>query len=136
MRFARLVFLIAGLYGLGLVPLYFAENFIGRKWPPAITHPEFFYGFLGVVIVFHILFLVMSRDPARYRPIMLVAVLEKFVFGIPTIVLFLQGRVPFAIAVAAVIDLGFGVLFLAAYRSVAKESYPAGTAATPVRASA
>jgi hypothetical protein len=122
MRFARLVFLVAGIYGLGLVPLYFAENLIGRWFPPPITHPEFFYGFLGVVIVFHVLFLVMSRDPARYRPIMLVAALEKFVFGLPTVLLFLQGRVPFAIAVAAVIDLAFGVLFAAAYKSIGERA--------------
>jgi hypothetical protein len=131
MRFARLVFLVAGLYGLGLLPMYFAEGLIGRWFPPQITHPEFFYGFLGVVIVFHILFLVVSRDPARYRPVMLVAVLEKFVFGLPTIVLFVQGRAPFAIVIAALIDLAFGVLFVAAYRATAESA--AGAAATPSR---
>jgi hypothetical protein len=43
MRFAKIVFLIAGIYGLlVLTPLYFLEGTIGRQTPPAITHPDFF----------------------------------------------------------------------------------------------
>ena len=49
MKFARIVFLVAGIYGLLVVaPQYFLEARIGRDTPPAITHPEFFYGFVGV----------------------------------------------------------------------------------------
>ena len=130
MKFSRIVFRVAGIYGLGLAVLYFAEGFIARNFPPAITHPEFFYGFTGTVVVFHIAYLVMSGDPLRYRPLMPVAVLEKFVFGIPTVVLFLQGRAPFPIVVGALVDIGFGVLFIAAYRATAGET-AAGTLATP-----
>jgi len=50
-KFAKIVFTIAGIWGLLiLTPHYFAEQTIGRDHPPAITHPEFFYGFLGVAI--------------------------------------------------------------------------------------
>ena len=45
MKFAKYVFALAGLYGLvTLVPAYFLEAAIAASNPPAITHPEFFYG--------------------------------------------------------------------------------------------
>ncbi|HUP62409.1 MAG TPA: hypothetical protein VNA69_18535 [Thermoanaerobaculia bacterium] len=118
MKFARITFLIAGLYGIiALLPQYFAERLIGRHFPPPITHPEYFYGFIGVVVVWHLLFLMISNDPARYRPLMLLATAEKFVFGLPTVMLYLQGRVALAILVAALVDLAFGVVFVVAYRA-------------------
>ena len=62
MKFAKLVFLIAGIYGLiALLPQYFLEGRIGQNSPPPITHPEFYYGFLGVTVAWQILFLVISR---------------------------------------------------------------------------
>lgn len=43
MKFAKIVFFIAGIYGLMiLAPIYFMEEKIGRETPPAITHPEYF----------------------------------------------------------------------------------------------
>ena len=51
MRFARVVYFIAGIYGLlVLLPQYFLEEKTGRDFPPAITHPEFFYGFIAVAV--------------------------------------------------------------------------------------
>jgi hypothetical protein len=45
MKFARLVFLVAGIYGLiVLVPQFFLERKIGTDTPPPITHAEYFYG--------------------------------------------------------------------------------------------
>jgi hypothetical protein len=45
MKFARVVFLVAGIYGLIVVaPQYFMEAKTGRDFPPPITHPEFYYG--------------------------------------------------------------------------------------------
>lgn len=50
-RFARWVFLLAGIIGLiEIVPLYFMESTISRMQPPAITHPGFYYGFVGVAL--------------------------------------------------------------------------------------
>ncbi len=60
MRFAKVVFLIAGIWGvLVLTPLYFMFDLISRKDPPAITHPGFFYGFVGVGLAWQIAFLIM-----------------------------------------------------------------------------
>lgn len=116
-KFARVLFIVAGLYGIvALLPQYFAEKLIGRLFPPVITHPEYFYGFIGVVVVWHVLFLVIAREPLRYRPLMGLAFAEKFVFGVPTVLLYVQGRVGTAILGAALIDLAFGVLFIIAYR--------------------
>ncbi|HYC93698.1 MAG TPA: hypothetical protein VEO54_31120 [Thermoanaerobaculia bacterium] len=69
MKFARVLFSVAGIYGIvALFPQYFAE---------------------------------------------------KFVFGLPTVLLYLQGRVAAAILVAALVDLALGLLFLAAYKITA-----------------
>ncbi len=49
MKFARIVFLVAGIWGvLVIAPLYFLFDLIGQNDPPAITHPGFFYGFVGL----------------------------------------------------------------------------------------
>jgi len=48
MKFARIVFRVAAIWGvLVITPLYFMFDLIGRNDPPAITHPAFFYGFVG-----------------------------------------------------------------------------------------
>jgi hypothetical protein len=43
---------------------------IGQDQPPAITHPEFYYGFVGVATTWQVTFLIIRRDPKRYRPLM------------------------------------------------------------------
>src|SRR5690349_24256449 len=102
MRFAKLTFLIAGIYGLlALVPFYFREQQMGRDYPPPITHPEYYYGFVGVAVAWQIAFLVMSRNPVRYRPLMIAAVVEKASFFIPVVLLYLQHRVSSFILLAA-----------------------------------
>jgi len=118
--FARRVFLFAGVIGLlTLVPQYFMEGRVGRDFPPAITHPEYFYGFVGVGLVWQILFLIISTDPQRLRPAMVAAVLEKLSFGVPVIVLYLQGRLPAMILGFGLFDLFLGVLFVISYRVTA-----------------
>jgi len=115
--FARRVFLFAGVIGLlTLLPQYFMEGRIGRDYPPPITHPEHFYGFVGVGTVWQILFLIIARDPVRLRPAMLAAVLEKLSFGVPVIVLDLQGRLPAMILGFGLFDLFLGLLFVIGYR--------------------
>jgi len=123
MKFSRNVFLLGGIYGLLVVtPQYFTEAWVGRKFPPAVTHPEYFYGFVGAIVVWHILFLVISRDPARYRPMMPVAALEKLAFGLPILVLYALHRSALALVGAAVIDLIFGALFLLSYWKTAERA--------------
>jgi hypothetical protein len=82
MTFATRVFLIAGIYGLlVLLPQYFLEGKHGRDFPPPITHPEYYYGFVGVALAWQIAFFIISRDPVRYRPIMIAAIAEKASFA-------------------------------------------------------
>jgi hypothetical protein len=120
MKFARIVFLVAGIYGLiVLVPQFFLEGRIGENTPPPITHPEYFYGFICVAVAWQVLFLVLSRDPVRYRPMMIPAMLEKIGFPIAVLVLYLQGRVSPPIFIPAGLDLVLLVLFIAAYRKTA-----------------
>jgi hypothetical protein len=116
MRFARVVFLLAGIYGLIVIaPQYFLETNTGHDFPPPINHPEFYYGFLGVTLAWQVLFLMLSRDPLRYRPLMIPCVLEKAGFPIAIAVLYLQHRVSGVMLGAAFIDVILGVLLIAAY---------------------
>ncbi len=120
MRFARIVFLVAGIYGLiVLVPQFFLEGKIGIDTPPPITHLEYFYGFICVAVAWQVLFLILSRDPIRYRPMMIAAMLEKIGFPIAVAVLYLQGRVAPTIFIPASLDLVLLILFIAAYRKTA-----------------
>ncbi|THD75300.1 MAG: hypothetical protein E7812_17255 [Phenylobacterium sp.] len=115
MRFATWVFLVAGAYGLvTLAPLYFLEGAIGRV-SPAITHPEYFYGYLSAAMVFQVMFLVISRDPARFRPFMVVAMLEKFTWLAALWTLAAQGRVIGSTLAIGSVDFVWGVLFVVAY---------------------
>ncbi len=116
MIFARRVFLIAGLYGIAsLAPMYFLEARLGRDFPPPISHPEHYYGFVGVALAWQILFLVLSRDPVRYRPMMIPAILEKLSFGIAVWVLFAQGRLAPLMLGPGSIDLVLAVFFVLAF---------------------
>ena len=120
MRFARIVFLVAGIYGLVvLVPQFFLEGKIGTDTPPPITHLEYFYGFICVAVAWQVLFLFLSRDPVRYRPMMIPAMLEKIGFPIAVAILYVQGRVAPTIFIPASLDLVLLVLFIAAYRKIA-----------------
>jgi hypothetical protein len=116
MRFAKIVYTVAGLYGLlVLLPQYFLEEKTGRDFPPAITHPEYYYGFVGVALAWQVLFLILAREPLRYRPMMLPSILEKLGFGVAVIPLYLLGRVGATMLAAAIIDLVLATLFVAAY---------------------
>ena len=69
MRFAKVVFWIAGIWGmLVLTPLYFLFDRIGRQDSPSITHPAFYYGFVGTALAWQIAFLIMATNPVRFRP--------------------------------------------------------------------
>ena len=116
MKFAKYTFLISGIYGLiVMLPQFFLERKIGEDQPPAITHPEFFYGFICVTVAFQLVFLVISRDPVRYRPLMLVSLVEKFPFVIAVVLLYMQSRVGLQMVAAAAIDGLWGVMFLVSY---------------------
>lgn len=123
MRFARIVFLVAGIYGLVvLTPMYFLENMIGQQTPPPITHPEYFYGFVGVALAWQFLFLVLSTDPVKYRTMILPAIVEKITFGIAVLILLSQGRVAMSTVGFGSIDWILAILFSVAYFKTKPES--------------
>jgi hypothetical protein len=116
MKFAKWVYAIAGIYGLLVTaPLYFAEKQIGEMMPPAVNHPEYYYGFIGVTLAWQLAFLAIARDPMRFRTLMLVTWVEKFGFFFTTALLYLQGRVAEPMLFSGTIDLILGILFVAAY---------------------
>lgn len=116
MKSTKWIFRIAGIYGLAiLIPQYFLESQVAKMMPPAISHPEFYYGFIGVAVAWQIAFLIIAHDPARYRPIILAAVFEKFSFGIACIILFAQQRLALQMLLGGLIDLALGTLFVIAY---------------------
>jgi hypothetical protein len=116
-KFAKIVFWVAGIWGLlVLTPLYFMFNLIGEKDPPAITHPGFFYGFVGIALVWQLAFIIIACDPVRFRPLMIPAILEKLVYSVPVIILVLQERTRPNDLLFSAIDLALGALFLVAYR--------------------
>jgi hypothetical protein len=123
MKFAKYTFYAAGIYGLlVLVPQYFLLEKTGRDYPPAVTHPEYYYGFVGVAVAFQVVFLLIGSNPVRYRPLMLVAaLLEKFPFPIAVAALYAFGTVPLPIIGGAVMDVILGILFLIAYLKTPKE---------------
>jgi hypothetical protein len=116
MKFAKIVFWIAGIWGvLVLTPLYFMFDLIGRQDPPAITHPGFFYAFVGAGLAWQMVFFVIATDPERYRPLMILSVLEKVSYVAPVAVLVLQGRMHPSDLVFVGSDSLLGVLFTIAY---------------------
>lgn len=123
MTFAKRVFFIAAILGvIVLAPQYFLEAKIGRDFPPPITHPEHFYGFVGVALAWQILFFIIARDPVRYRGAMIPAVLEKVGFGAAAVVLYAQGRAAVPILVGGILDLIFAALFWVAWRQTVSAS--------------
>lgn len=126
MRFARVVFLLAGLYGFAtLLPLYALEDRIAIDSPPAVTHPEFYYGFIGVALAWQFLFLMIARDPVRLRPAMWAGAVEKLLYGAATVVLHLQGRLATAGLAFGVVDLALGALFVLAFVLTRPAALPA-----------
>jgi hypothetical protein len=116
MRFAKIVFWIAGVWGVViLAPLYFMFDLIGRKDPPPITHPAFFYGFVGAGLAWQIAFFFIATDPARHRPFMIPSVLEKLSYGAAVIALVAQGRTRPSDLVFVATDMLLAVLFAVAY---------------------
>ena len=120
MRFAKTVFWIAAIWGVAvLTPLYFMFDLIGRKDPPAITHPGFFYGFVGTALAWQLAFFVIARDPVRHRPLILPSIFEKFSYVTAVVTLVMQGRMHPPDLVFAGTDGLLGILFVIAYLKTA-----------------
>ena len=116
MKLARIIFALAGVYGVGvLLPMYFERSHIEIVYPPAVTHLEFYYGFVGVALAWQAAFLIVASNPVRYRPLMIACILEKLAYGLAVLVLAFQNRVAGAIMAFGTVDLVWGGLFVLAY---------------------
>jgi hypothetical protein len=116
MKFAKVVFWCAGAFGvLALAPLYFVFDLVGRLDPPPITHPQFYYGFVGVALVWQFVYFAIATDPVRFRPMMILSVLAKVSYVGALLVLYLQDRISPVQAATAVPDAPLAVLFVAAF---------------------
>jgi len=122
-RFAKIVFWIAGIWGvLVITPLYFMFDVIGRNDPPPITHPGFFYGFAGAALAWQVAFFFIAKDPLRHRPLLIPSVLEKLSYGAAVVLLVGQGRMHASDLVFGGVDLLLGTLFVIAYVKTRGES--------------
>jgi len=116
MRFARIVFIGAGVWGVVvLIPLYFLFDISGRQYAPPTDYPHFFYGFVSVAMAWQIAFLMIGSNPARFRALMIPSVIEKLGWVVTLAVLHGQARISTLDASAAVPDLLLGILFIAAF---------------------
>lgn len=116
MRFAKIVFWTSGLLGIAvLTVLFFMLDTIGRFYPPSLTHPEFYYGFLSVTMAWQVAFVVVGTDPVRFRPLMIPAMLEKFGYVAVSSILFLGRQLTPAQFFSSSGDLIWGVLFVIAF---------------------
>jgi hypothetical protein len=124
MGFRNNAFWWGGVYGVGLAVIFFLfEKVIAAKMPPAITHPEFYYGFAGALLVWHLLYIYVANHMERCRPVMIFAVLEKISFAVPVLVLYGIGRVTsLGLVIGAIGDLIWAALFFMAYVKLGSEA--------------
>jgi hypothetical protein len=116
MTFARIVFTLAGIWGIVvLTPIYWLVEVTGRAYSPPADYPHFFYGFVSVAMAWQIAFLIIGTNPARFRALMIPAILEKLGYVTVLAVLYSQGRVSPVDAQAAVPDGLLGLLMLTAF---------------------
>lgn len=108
--FPSRMFRWAAIYGaVVLLPMYLTPL------PP--QGAEVLLGFTGLALVFQAVFWVIGGDPVKYRALMLPAVGEKLVFGLPALALFARGYpVEPPVAGFAMIDVLLGIGFYLAWR--------------------
>jgi len=105
MKFARVVFAIAGTLGiLAIIPMYLAPG----TWR--------YYGVLGPLVAWQLVFFLIAADPQRFRPIMIPAMLEKVLWVLTLIVFYGQGKMRTVDVVGGTIPhVLLGVLFAIAF---------------------
>ena len=116
MKFAKAVFIGAGVWGLVVVaPLYFLFDISGQEYVFPASYPHFFYGFLTVTTSWQIAFLLIGSNPVRFRPLMLPSIVEKLGYVVAVAVLHQRGLISTTEAMTAAPDVVLGVLFIAAF---------------------
>ncbi|WP_397415553.1 hypothetical protein [Phenylobacterium sp.] len=128
MIFPKRVFTWGGIFGLVmLTPMFFLESQMAAMGGP-ITRPENYYGFIGVAWAWQWVYLLIGRDPVRYRPIMPIGAMGKLIFVVITFGLAAAGRTPWNVALITASDLVIAILFLIAWRMT--PILPQGASAT------
>jgi hypothetical protein len=121
MKFARIVFLVAGVWGIAvLTPLYFLVDITGRHYTPPSDYPQWYYGFLAITMAWQFAFLVIGSDPARFRPLMVVSIFEKFSYVFTLMTLYGQGKLSTADFSPFLPDMILGLFFIAAFLKTGK----------------
>ena len=121
MKFAKFVFIAAGLWGIAvLTPLYFLVDITGRPYPAPVSYPHFFYGFLSVAMAWQVAFLIIGSAPARFRLMMIPSIIEKLGHVATVATLHLGAHISTEDAMTAVPDLVLGVLFIVAFAKTPK----------------
>ena len=116
MRLARFVFIGAGIWGIAvLTPLYWLVDISGRHYPAPTEYPAFFYGFIGVAIAWQIAFLIIGSDPARFRTMMIPAIIEKLGYVSMLLFFYSQSRISAVDVQPAIPDGLLGLLFIVAF---------------------
>jgi hypothetical protein len=127
MRFAKTVFIGAGVWGIVvLTPFYFLLDVTGRQYTAPTMYPHFFYGFLSVTMAWQIAFLVIGSNPSRFRPLMIPSILEKVGYIVTVAVLHGQARLSAADTASAGPDLLLCVLFISAVVKTPSWERPGG----------
>jgi len=120
---AKLIFRVAAILDiLALTPILFFPNRIGNPVPRPLTEPEYFHGFLAYALIFALLFLVIASNPIRYRPVMWIAIVQKFVYPIAIFGLLSTHRAPPAKSFYAGTEFLFALLFILALIKTPKEA--------------
>ena len=116
MRFAKYVFIGAGIWGIAvLTPLFWLVDITGRQYPSPNDYPQFFYGFIAVAIAWQIAFIVIGSNPLRYRTFMIPAMIEKFGYVSLLFLLYGRSRIPAIDVQPAIPDGLIGILFVVAF---------------------
>ncbi|THD35996.1 MAG: hypothetical protein E7773_08610 [Sphingomonas sp.] len=108
----------AAIYGaILLLPVYFLE---GRVAAPAVrlSAPEYFYGFVGAALSFQILYWIVGGAPRKYHALMLLGVVAKLSFWIPTAILWGMGRTATSTFALVCGDLVLAIAFFVAWMSL------------------
>jgi hypothetical protein len=120
MRFAKIVFTAAGVWGVAvLTPLFFLFDITGRGYAAPVMYPQFFYGFLSVAMAWQLAFLLIGSNPVRYRALMIPGVIEKLGYVVTVAVLRAQARISALDAAAGWPDFILCVLFVVAFAKTA-----------------
>jgi hypothetical protein len=125
MKFARSVFILAGLWGISvLTPLFFLVDITGRSYAAPTDYPHFFYGFVAVALAWQFAFLLIASNPVRFRPLMILAFIEKAGYVITAYLLYRQGRIGADDANTAIPDALLLALFVVAFVKTKPEVAP------------